>query len=104
MRELAANQMRQSWQSTALFIGVLALYLNVFWKVFRTHPGNRLVRCSIIALVVFAALMVLIRFPFAPQWVLNYVGLLLLALCLLAMALLFQRGYRALRRWLWKPD
>src|SRR5258708_27931357 len=35
--------MLQSWQSTTLFVGVLALYLNAFWQVFRTHPGNRLV-------------------------------------------------------------
>src|ERR1700682_1743212 len=96
--------MLQSWRSTALFVGVLALYLNAFWKVFRTHPGSRFVRCGIIALVVFAALLVLIRFPSVPQWLLNYVGLLLLALCLLTMAFLFQRGYRAIRRWLWKSD
>jgi hypothetical protein len=96
--------MPPSWQRAAIFIGVLAIYLNAFWKVFRAHPGNKLVRCGIIALVVFAALLVLIRFPSVPQWLLNYVGLLLLSLCLLTMAFLFQRGYRAVRRWLWKSD
>jgi hypothetical protein len=94
--------MPQSWQTTALGIGVLALYLSAFWKIFRTHPGSRFVRCGIIALVVFAALMVLIRFPSVPQRLVDYVGLLLL--CLLTMGFLFQRGFRAVRRRLWKSD
>src|SRR6266849_10399462 len=96
--------MPQSWQNNAVRLGILALYLSAFWRVFKTHPGNRLVRCGIIALLVFAALLVLIRFPSVPQWVIDYVGLLLLLLCLLTMFFLFQRAYRAVRRWLCKSN
>jgi hypothetical protein len=39
----------------------------LFGKSFRTHPENRLVRCGIIALVVFVALLVLISFPSVPS-------------------------------------
>jgi hypothetical protein len=38
------------------------------------HPGNRLVRCGIIALVVCAALAVLMKLPSVPDWVLGSVG------------------------------
>ncbi len=96
--------MPQSWQTSALGLGVLCLYLFTFWKVFKTHPGNKFVRCGIISLVVFAALIVLIRVPSVPQWLLNYLGLLLLLLCLLTMGFLLQRAYRAIRRRLWKSE
>jgi hypothetical protein len=83
--------MPQPWQTTARGLGVLALYLFAFWKIFRTHQGNRVVRCGIIALVVFAALVVLIRLHSVPDWILSSVGLLLLLLCLLTMSFLFQQ-------------
>jgi hypothetical protein len=57
-----------------------------------------------LALLVFVALAVLIKFPKTPDWVLGSVGMLLLLLCLLTMAFLFQQGYRGIRRRLSKSD
>jgi len=91
-------KMEPSWETTARGLGLLAFYLFTFWHVFRTNPGNKVVRCGIIALVVLAALAVLMKVPSVPGWVLGSVGLLLFLLCLLTMGFLFQQGYRAIRR------
>lgn len=90
--------MLQSWQTNALGVGVLSLYLYTFWNIFKTHRGNKVVRCGVIALVVFAALVILIRFPGVPGWFLGVVGMLLLSLCLLTIAFLFQQAYHAIRQ------
>jgi|SRR4051812_4415888 hypothetical protein len=90
--------MQPSWETTTRGLGLLAFYLFTFWQVFRANPGNKVVRCGIIALVVFAALAVLMKVPSVPDWVLGSVGLLLFSLSLLTMGFLFQRGYRAIRR------
>jgi 4-hydroxybenzoate polyprenyltransferase len=89
--------MSAPWQTTARGLGLLAFYLLVFWQIFKTHEGNRVVRCGVIALTVCFALAALMKMPAVPDWVLGSVGLLLLFLCLLTMAFLFQQGYRAIR-------
>jgi len=95
--------MQHSSQTVARGVVVLVFYLYTFWKVFKTHPGNRFVRTAIIALLVLAALIVLIQFPSTPRWLMGYLGLLLLSLCILSLGFLLPRGYRTIRRWLWRP-
>lgn len=93
---------KPSKATSLLEIAGLALYLDAYWKVFRTHPGNKVVRCGVIAITVFAALLVLTQFPSVPQRLIDYVGLLLPFLCLFTLGFLFQRMYRAVRRMLRK--
>ena len=67
----------------------------MFWDIFKSHPGNRLVRCGILtlslALVIGA---VLVLKPNFPIW---YLGPLLFSLCMMTMFFLVQRTYLALR-------
>jgi hypothetical protein len=65
-----------------------------FWDIFKSHPGNRLVRCGIITLFVFLAMAGLSWIPNFPIW---YLGPLLFSLCMLTMFFLIQRGYATLR-------
>lgn len=90
--------MAPSWAPTVRSLGLLAFNSFVFWQIFKTNPANRVIRCGVIALVVFAALAVLMKVPWVPDWVLGSLGLLLFFLCLLTMGFLFQQGYRAIRR------
>jgi hypothetical protein len=87
----------ESSKSDVLGVGVLALYLSTFWKLYKSHPGNKVVRCGVISLTVYAALLILIRFPSIPQRVIDDLGLLLFLLCLLTMFFVFQRLYGAVR-------
>ncbi len=96
--------MHQSWLTAARGIGIVALYVWSLWRLFRTSSGNRVIQSGSLALLVFVALAVLIKFPKTPDWVLGSVGMLLLLLCLLTMAFLFQQGYRGIRRRLSKSD
>jgi hypothetical protein len=96
--------MLQSWQTSVRGIAVLALYLYTFWSIFKTHRGNNVVRCGVIALVVAAALIVLMRFPSVPGWLLGATGVLLLSLCLLTIGFLFQQALRAIGRRLHKSE
>jgi len=89
--------MHQPWQTTARSFGVLALYVWCFWNLFRTNSGNKVIQTGSIALLVFAALAILMKFPRTPGWILGSVGMLLLLLCLLTMGFLFHQGYRATR-------
>jgi hypothetical protein len=94
--------MPQSWHINVRGLALLALCVYCSWVTFKTSPGNRLIRCGISTLGVFAALAGLMRLHSVPQWLLNCVGWLLLLLCLLTVVFLFQRAYRAIRRRLWK--
>jgi hypothetical protein len=77
----------------AVGIGLLTIY--VFWDIFKSHPGNRLVRCGIFTLSLFLVMgAVLVLKPNFPIW---YLGPLLFSLCLLTMFFLVQRAYLALR-------
>jgi hypothetical protein len=96
--------MSQSWHISVRGLALLSLCIYCSWVTFKTSPGNRLIRYGLSTLWVFVALAALTRLHSAPQWLLNCVGWLLLLLCLLTMVFLFQRGYRAIRRRLWKSD
>jgi hypothetical protein len=98
-------KMQPVLETTASGLGLVALYLFTLWNIFKTNPGNKVVRCGVTALVVFVVLAVLMQFPAVPEWVRGSVVYLLFLLCLLTMGFVFQRGYRAVRRRrLWKSD
>jgi hypothetical protein len=73
--------------------GLLTIY--VFWDIFKSHPGNRLVRCGILTLSLALVMgAVLVLKPNFPIW---YLGPLLFSLCVMTMFFLVQRTYLALR-------
>ena len=83
---------------------MLAFYGVCFWRIVKSNRGNNVIECGSLALMVMVGLTVLIKIPNVPDWVLGSIGLLLLLLCLLTIGFLFQQGYRAIRRKLWKSD
>lgn len=78
-------------------LGLVLLYGFSFWRIFKSNPGNKVIACGSIALMVFIVMIALFKIPNFPVWVLASLGFLLFLLCLLTMFFLAQRGYRALR-------
>jgi|ERR1700687_1310001 len=77
----------------AIGIGLLTVY--VYWDIFKSHPGNGLVRCGILTLSLALVMgVVLVLKPNFPIW---YLGPLLFSLCMVSMFFLVQRTYLALR-------
>jgi len=82
-------------------VGGLAIVLSYgvsFWRIFKSEPGNRVIECGSITLVIFVVMMALFRIPNFPTGVLAAFVLLVFLLCFLTMLFLVQQGYRALRR------
>ena len=77
----------------AVGIGLLTIY--AFWDIFKSHPGNRLVRCGILTLSVFLVMGAVLALK--PNFPIGYLGPLLFSLCMLTMFFLAQRTYLALR-------
>ena len=76
---------------------VVVGYFMSLWRIIRSNRGNRVVECGSIALMVSLLMVVLIRFPNLPAWVLPSLGLLLLVLCLLTIFFLLASGLQAIR-------
>lgn len=79
-------------------LGLVLFYGFSFWRIFKGNPGNKVIECGSITLMVFVVMLALFKVPNFPVWVLACLGLLLFLLCLLTMFFLVQQGYRALRR------
>jgi hypothetical protein len=79
-------------------LGLVLFYGFSFWRIFKGNPGNKVIECGSITLMVFVVMTALFKVPNFPVWVLAWLGLLLFLLCLLTMFFLVQQGYRALRR------
>ena len=79
-------------------LGLIVFYGFGFWRIFKGNPGNKVIECGSITLMVFVVMLVLFKVPNFPVWVLASLGLLLFLLCLLTMVFLAQQGYRAMRR------
>jgi hypothetical protein len=78
-------------------IGLVLFYGFSFWRIFKGNPGNKVIACGSVALMVFVAMIALFKIPNFPVRVLASLGFLLFLLCLLTMFFLAQRGYRAPR-------
>jgi hypothetical protein len=49
-------------------IGVALFYLYIFWNMFKTNPGNKVIRCGSITLMVFVVMIALTKVPNFPVW------------------------------------
>ena len=78
-------------------IGLVLFYGFAFWRIFKRNPGNKVIECGSITLMVFVVTLALFKAKF-PVWVVAWLFLLVFLLCLLTMFFLLQQGYRAVRR------
>lgn len=79
-------------------IGLFSLYAFIFWRTFKDNPGNRVIQCGSITLMLLLVMMTLMRIPKFPIDYVAWLGPALFLLCMLTMFFLFQQGYRAVRR------
>jgi hypothetical protein len=79
-------------------IGLFFLYAFIFWRTFKDNPGNRVIQCGSITLMLFLVMVALMRIPKFPIDCVAWLGPALFLLCMLTMFFLFQQGYRALRK------
>ena len=86
-----------SLRSVASFLIVAAVYWVSLWRIIRGNRGNRVIECGSITLMLFFLMMLLIKLPSLPDWVLPSLGVLLLVLCLLTMFFLLAQGVHAIR-------
>jgi hypothetical protein len=78
-------------------IGLVLFYGFAFWRIFKGNPGNKVIECGSITLMVFVVALALFKAKF-PAWVLGWLFFLVFLLCLLTMFFLVQQAYRAVRR------
>src|SRR6266550_8596819 len=64
--------------------GLVLFYGLAFWHIFKWNPGNKVIECGSITLMVFVATLALFKAKF-PAWVLGWLFLLVFLLCLLTM-------------------
>src|SRR5271165_3553909 len=79
-------------------IGLFFFYASIFWRTFKNNPGNRVILCGSITLMLFLLMLALARLPQVPIDYVAWLGPALSVLCMLTMFFLFQQRYRAFRR------
>jgi hypothetical protein len=77
---------------------VFLLYGLFFWRLFKNNPGNRLVECGSITLIVFLAMVTINKTDSVPDWLFGAWLILILLLCAATLFYLFQRMFRAVAR------
>jgi hypothetical protein len=80
--------------------GVLAflLYGLFFWRVFKKNPGNKLVECGCITLIVFLAMVPINSAGAVPDWLFGVWLILIVLLCFATLFFLLQRMFAAVSR------
>jgi hypothetical protein len=78
-------------------IGLLLAYGYSFWRIVKRNPGNKVVECGSIALVLFLVGLALFRIPNFPVSIIALWFFLVFLLSLLTIGFLVQQGYHALR-------
>jgi hypothetical protein len=76
---------------------VAVVYFVSLWRIIKSNRGNKVIECGSIALMISLLMVVLIRFPSLPAWVMPSLGALLLLLCLLTIFFLVAKGVQAIR-------
>jgi len=77
---------------------VAVVYFVSLWRIIKSNRGNKVIECGSIALMISLLMVVLIRFPSLPAWLMPTLGVLLLLLCLLTIFFLVAKGIQAIRR------
>ncbi|MGC1460670.1 MAG: hypothetical protein WA802_00625 [Terracidiphilus sp.] len=77
---------------------ILLFYGLFFWRTFKSNPGNRVVECGSMTLIVFFALLALTQLGSPPDWLFSLWLILLVLLCFSTQFFVMQRVYRAIQR------
>jgi hypothetical protein len=77
---------------------ITLFYAIYFWRIFKKNPGNRVVECGIITVVLFLAMVPLSRLGDIPDWFFGTWIILVALLCFSTLFFVVQRVYRAFRR------
>jgi Na+/melibiose symporter-like transporter len=90
------SHLRITAEGVLIFLG----YGLFYWRIFRSNPGNRLIECGSITLIVFLPFMAMIgsNDGDAPGWLFGASLILIVLLCFATLFFLFQRVFRALVR------
>jgi len=72
-------------------------YFVYFWRVFKKNPGNRVVECGVITLMVFFAMISFSKLGDIPDWLFGLWLMLIVLLCFSTLFFVVQRAYRAFR-------
>jgi hypothetical protein len=75
----------------------IVFYALSFWRIFKKNPGNRVVECGVITVVVFLAMVPLSKLQDPPDWVFLPWLILVILLSFSTLFFVLQRAYRALR-------
>jgi hypothetical protein len=73
-------------------------YSLFFWRTFKSNPGNRVVECASLTLIVFIAFVFLCNPGDLPDWVFGLWLVLIVLLCFTTLFFVVQRIYRSLCR------
>ncbi|HET6930840.1 MAG TPA: hypothetical protein VFI45_11020 [Candidatus Acidoferrum sp.] len=67
------------------------------WRIFRRNRGDRFIESASITVMIFVVTMAAVKIH-SPDWVLQFLEVLLYALTFVSVFFGLQQGYRALRR------
>ncbi len=85
-------------QSIGGALWILLFYGLFSWRTFKRNPGNRVVECGSITLIVFLAMVPLVKLGNPPDWLFALWLILLVLLCFSTLFFAMQRAYRAIQR------
>ena len=77
---------------------VFLLYGLFFWRVFKKNPGNKLVECGCITVIVFLAMIPINSAGAVPDWLFGAWLILVVLLCFATLFFLLERMIRAASR------
>ncbi|MFZ3340999.1 MAG: hypothetical protein WA609_12100 [Terriglobales bacterium] len=78
-------------------IALVGFYAMVLWRIVKRNPGNRVVECGGIALVLVFVMAAAIKVPHIPDWVVPGLGVLFLLVGFAMIFFLGKQGYDAIR-------
>jgi hypothetical protein len=78
--------------------GLVLAYSLSLWRIFKSNPGDKFIQFASVTVMLFMVTIAAIRIHYFPDWVITSLELLLCLLTFLSIFLMFQEGYRALRR------
>ena len=78
-------------------LGAAIFYFLLFWRTFKSNPGNRVVECGVITLTVFFAMLMFVKPGDIPDWLFLLWLILVVLLCFSTLFFVAQRAYNAFR-------
>lgn len=81
----------------ATAVGAIAFYAASFWRIFKRNPGNRVIECGLIAIMVVLSMAFISRLGEISDWLFFPWLILVLLLCFSTLFFFVQSCVRAFR-------